>query len=254
MNVVPGPTTASVATPALAQIADAVWDEDIVAAHATADTSGLILSQLTKRSVTFNTAVVDGSVVGQLADDGTATYDRTTDSVQAIRDAIPAAAPSAATVAAAVWDRSMASHTTQGTFAWTAVRHTVKTIQFTGAANLGQVGNVPLFTITGNILVLRLVPRCTEDLAGATATLALGVTGETARFIAATTATDIDNGEFWFDASPAATGEALPAALVDQPIDNDIVGTVATADITDGTLEINVFWLPLSSNGALAAA
>ncbi|MCI0637357.1 MAG: hypothetical protein L0206_26085, partial [Actinobacteria bacterium] len=67
-------------------IADAVWDEDIVAAHATADTSGLILSQLTKRSVTFSTAVISGSVVDQFADDGTATFDRTTDSLQALAD------------------------------------------------------------------------------------------------------------------------------------------------------------------------
>ncbi len=74
------------AAPTVAQIADGVWDEDIVAAHATADTGGLLLSQLMRRAITFNTDVIDGSALGQIADDGTAPYDRTTDSLQAQTD------------------------------------------------------------------------------------------------------------------------------------------------------------------------
>lgn len=87
---------------------DDIWDEDIVAAHGTADTAGLIVSQLTKRSVTFSTAAVQGSILRQLADDGTATFDRTTDSLQAIRDG--ASAPSAASIADAVWEEQIADH------------------------------------------------------------------------------------------------------------------------------------------------
>lgn len=80
-------TASALATDAVNEIADGVWDEDIVAAHSTSDTAGLIVSQLTKRSgLTFNTEVADGSIIGQLADDGTASYDRTTDSLQALRD------------------------------------------------------------------------------------------------------------------------------------------------------------------------
>lgn len=79
---------AAVATDIVSEIADAVWDEDIVAAHSTADTAGLILSQLTKRSVTWSTAVIAGSMLDQIADDGTASYDRTTDSLQAQKDAV----------------------------------------------------------------------------------------------------------------------------------------------------------------------
>jgi len=78
---------ASLATDAVAEIVDAVWDEDVVAAHGSADSAGLTISQLTKRSVTFATAAVAGSIIRQLADDGSATYDRTTDSLQASRDA-----------------------------------------------------------------------------------------------------------------------------------------------------------------------
>ena len=98
-----------------------------------------------------------------------------------------------------------------------------KTITFTGAANLGAIGAVPLFTLTGQAIIDRIVARCTTDLAGATATLALGVTGSTSLLIGATTATGIDNGMFWLSTSPTAnglatalcvTGEARAAALL----------------------------------------
>jgi hypothetical protein len=95
--------------PAATAIADQVWDEDIVAAHGAADTAGEILSQLTKRSVAFNSEVADGSVLGQIADAGTATYDRTTDSLQAIADS-GGGGPTAAQIADAVWDEAIADH------------------------------------------------------------------------------------------------------------------------------------------------
>lgn len=95
---------------------DDIWDENIVSAHGTADTSGLILSQLTKRAVTLGAEVLDGSIVGQIVDDGVATYDRTTDSLQAIRDAIPAGAPSVGDIADAVWDELMSGHAVVGSF------------------------------------------------------------------------------------------------------------------------------------------
>ncbi len=91
-----------------AVLADAVWDEDIVAAHATADTAGLIISQLTKRSVTWATAVASGSMLDQMADDGTAAFDRTTDSLQAIADG--GGGLTAAAVADAVWDELQVDH------------------------------------------------------------------------------------------------------------------------------------------------
>lgn len=101
--------------PTAAQIADAVWDEDIVAAHGTADTAGETVSQLTKRAVTFSAEVVDGSVLGQMADDGTAVFDRTTDSLQAIADS-GGGAPTAGQIADAVWDEPRAGHVTASTY------------------------------------------------------------------------------------------------------------------------------------------
>jgi hypothetical protein len=97
-------------------IVDKVWDEDIVAAHGGADSSGETLSQLTKRAAVLGTEVLDGSIIGQMLDDGVATYDRTTDSLQAIRDALPAAAPSAADNANAVWDELTAEARPVGSY------------------------------------------------------------------------------------------------------------------------------------------
>jgi len=136
------------------------------------------------------------------------------------------------------------------------LQRTSKTITFTGAANLGAVGAVPLFTVTGTVLVVYLVPQCTVDLteALATATLALGVTGSTALFIAATTATAIDATEFWFSTTPTAAGLALPAALKDIPIAAGIIGTVAAQAVNGGTLRLDLWWVPVSSGSLIVPA
>lgn len=134
------------------------------------------------------------------------------------------------------------------------MRRETKTVTFTGAAGLGAQGAVPLFTVTGEVLVAVMVPYCSTDLAGAGATISLGVTGSTALFIAATTGTDIDVGEFWVDATPDANGVAVPAALKDIAITDNIIGTVATADLTGGALRFDIYWLPLSSDGNVVAA
>ena len=129
------------------------------------------------------------------------------------------------------------------------------TVAFTGAANLGAIGNVPLFTVTGEVYIALLVPIVTETLVGATATLALGVTNSTALFIAATTATNLATGEFWTESTGGGTANAgvdLPTALLDVAVTSNIVGTVATAAITDGTIRFDCYWLPLSSDGLVA--
>lgn len=137
-----------------------------------------------------------------------------------------------------------------------ALRRTTVTVAFDGGAGTGASaggGNVPLFTVTGEVLVVALVPFCTESLASAGGgTLALSVTGASALFIAATTATNIDANMFWVDTGPDANGVALPAALKDIVITDNIVGTVATADITDGTIRFDVYYLPLSGDGLIS--
>lgn len=132
-------------------------------------------------------------------------------------------------------------------------RKSLVTVTLTGAAGLGAVGAVPIFTITGEVLIERLVPYCTVDLVSAGGgTLALGVTGSTALFIAATTGTDIDAADFWVDATPDPNGIALPAAMKDIIVTDNIIGTVATADITAGAIRFAVYWRPLSTDGLVA--
>lgn len=131
-----------------------------------------------------------------------------------------------------------------------------KTVTFTGAAGAGAAGAVSLFTITGRVHVVSIVPYCSTLLTetGGTATLALGVTGSTALFIAATGATAIDAGEFWVDTSPDLAGIAIPAALKDVAIAANIIATVADADINAGVIAFDVYYRPLTSDGALVAA
>ena len=137
-----------------------------------------------------------------------------------------------------------------------SARIVTKTVTFTGAANLGAVGAVPIFTVTGEILVVALTPFCTVLLteAAPTATLALGVTGSTSLFVAATNAVEIDANEFWVDTAPDANGIALPAALKDIVITDNIIGTVGAQAIDSGALRFDCLWLPLSAGSSVVAA
>lgn len=131
-----------------------------------------------------------------------------------------------------------------------------KMITFTGAAGLGAVGAVPLFTTTGQVLIERLVPFCTTTLTDAAnaATLALGVTGSTALFIAATDSDLILTNTFWVDTAPDAAGVALPAALIAIGINANLIGTVAGEAVTAGVIAFTAYWRPISSGATLVAA
>ena len=132
-----------------------------------------------------------------------------------------------------------------------------KTLTFTGGAGLGLAGTaVPIFTVTGEVLVVALVPFCTTllDESGATATVALGVTGSTALFIAATNSVEIDANEFWVDTAPDANGIALPAALKDIVITDNIIVTPAVTNTTSGVIRFDLVYIPLSTDGAVVAS
>ncbi len=75
------------------------------------------LDKLVKNAATLSTDVADGSVIGQMLDDGSATYSRTTDSLQAIRDAGGGGGgggASAAEIADAVLDEPVSDHQSAG--------------------------------------------------------------------------------------------------------------------------------------------
>lgn len=134
------------------------------------------------------------------------------------------------------------------------VRHIRKSITYTGATGLGEAAtSTTIFTVTGEILVVRLVPFCTTNLgeSGATATIALGVTSSTALFIAATNSVDIDANEFWVSTTPTANGIALPAAMKDIVITDNILTTHAVTNTNAGVLRFELFWTALSVDASV---
>ena len=137
-----------------------------------------------------------------------------------------------------------------------SLRFSSKLLTFTGGSTLGLHGTAStIFTCTGEVLILSLVPfNPTTSLTGATATLTLGITGSTTLFIGTTTATDIAAGKFWIDATPDANGIALPAAMQNIVITDDVIcsSTHVSADVVTGTIRFDCWWLPLSSDGNLA--
>lgn len=133
-----------------------------------------------------------------------------------------------------------------------------KSVTFAGgtANDMGDfdgTGNpYTLFTVTGDVLVY-IVPVCKTNLAGATATLEVGVTGATAALVAQTTATDIDVNEGWFAATPSlAVANTAQYHVVGGGL--DIIQTAGTANITSGAVDYYLFWKPLSDDGLVTVA
>ena len=129
------------------------------------------------------------------------------------------------------------------------------TVTFTGASTLGLAGsNTTWFTVTGEILVVAIVPFCTLGLdeSGATATITLGVTTATTLFIAATNSVEIDTNEFWVDTTPDANGIALPAALKDIVITDNIISACAVTNTNVGTMRVDLYWMPLSADASVS--
>ena len=140
-------------------------------------------------------------------------------------------------------------------------KYVTKSITFVEGAGTGSVGTVALFTVTGEVEILRFSPTVvltlTENAVPGGATLAVGVTNATGLFIAATTALLLATGEFWTEATGggvANSGIAIPAALKDIEITSNIIFTVAVSNLTGGTIRCDIYWRPLSTNGLVVAA
>lgn len=103
-----------------------------------------------------------------------------------------------------------------------------------------------LFTVTGVNLV-KVFGICTVALAGATATVEVGVAGQTAGIIAQTTATNLAAGENWNDASPDTLTE-VSSAITEKIVRGNIIETIATANITSGQMFYVCAWFPLTAD------
>lgn len=133
-------------------------------------------------------------------------------------------------------------------------RLATKTVAFTGAAGLGAVGTVNLFTVTGNVF-MKIFGVCTENLAAAGGTIEVGTANNTAALIAQTTSTAIDANEIWYNNTPVAEVTAS-SNITEKLVANgaDVIATIATNDITDGTIVFYCYWEPLTSTGSVVAA
>lgn len=138
------------------------------------------------------------------------------------------------------------------------LRHVRKTVTFTGAVGLGAVGAVTVFTITGRILIERMVNFCTVLLeeAAPTATIQLDV-GATS-LVGVTNAVNIDANEFWIDSGPLTEAEShkllasnsIFAVMTDQ----NVVLNIAAQNVTAGTIIFDIWYRPITDDGALVAA
>lgn len=135
---------------------------------------------------------------------------------------------------------------------------TTKSVTFAGGTtnNMGDydgTGNpYTLFTVTGTVL-LKLLAKCTTSLVGTSATLEVGTALSTAGLIALSTATDIDANEIWHDVTPDSSIEAT-TVLSQKIVAQNVIQTVATANITGGVIEYTAIYYPLSAGASVSAS
>lgn len=137
----------------------------------------------------------------------------------------------------------------------------IKSITYTAGGTGAAATTTTIFNVTGNVLVTYTAAFCTTSLteSAGTPTLAYGVGSATliAIFIAATTATAIDQNELWVDNDPDVTSEVIPAQMKDVYIGNgnNISCTVGgTNNISAGAIRFEVYWRKMSDNGLVVPA
>lgn len=122
------------------------------------------------------------------------------------------------------------------------------------AGTTGSVASHEILTVTG-LVRLRIWAECTVNLAGATATIELGDETTSNSIIAQTTATDIDAGELWYDATPTTAIDSFGTVVLDKVVNAlDIGYTVGTAAISAGAITFHYVYEPLNATGAVVAA
>lgn len=123
-----------------------------------------------------------------------------------------------------------------------------------GAGEADSPSTIRVFTLTGRVRLVGLHCFCTETLVTVNGTVALGVATASTAFIGATAAGAIVTNDWWNNAgnAPDTVEDILEAvSRVGEALSNHIIITIATADITDGTLIFDVWYEPITDNGRL---
>ena len=124
------------------------------------------------------------------------------------------------------------------------------------AVDTGAQAAYTVFTVTGNVLFHYIIGVCATGLTGATSTVELGVSGNTAALIAQATGTDFIANELWHDASPSTTLEQLDPTGLAFAVSNgqNVIMTIGTANLTAGKMNFYCLWSPLSVGSSVVAA
>ncbi len=135
-----------------------------------------------------------------------------------------------------------------------------KAIAAAGTSLTTILSPVTLFTVTGVVLA-RVWAAITTGLTstGTNGTLAIGVTGNTGAFIAATTAdgTNFPTGSIWAgDTSPTVKAEALSSGALSGVLVNatNIIATIATNSMTAGVITFYCEYRAVSVGASVVAA
>lgn len=123
-----------------------------------------------------------------------------------------------------------------------------KTIEY-AAGTTGAVGTTTLFRVTGTV-ALNVWGLCTEDLSGS-GTLELGVAGATAALADQHNATAIDNHEVWHNGILAIGGQVAEHWHI---VNQDVIQTIGTNTVTDGTIVFYCGWIPLTEGATVTVA
>jgi hypothetical protein len=125
------------------------------------------------------------------------------------------------------------------------------------AADTGAQAAYTVFTVTGEVLIHSIFGICEDAFtSGGAATIELGVSGNTAVFIAQSTATELIANEIWHDATPTTTVEQIDLTGLSFVVANgqDVSFLVGAADLTAGKVNLYCIWSPLSVDGNVVAA
>ena len=143
------------------------------------------------------------------------------------------------------------------------LHHVRSTVTFDGTTGGGEAGTaVTALTVTGRVLIESLTIFCSADLteSGATATLTCGIASDIAKFLDSTQSVAIDVGEWWASSTPKTAGVNLvqqttspvDAAQQHIAISESIIYDPLVTNTTGGTLIMDVWYRPITDNGALA--
>lgn len=139
-------------------------------------------------------------------------------------------------------------------------RFATKVISAAATSFTTAASPVTLFTVTGPVLA-RVFATIETGLTStsSTGTIAIGVTGNTGAFIAATTAdgTNFPTGSVWAgDTSPTVKAEVFSGAALNwAPVNNtNIIATIATNSMTAGAMTFYCQYILLSTTSTVTPA